>query len=626
MSKKSVIAGIDLGTTNSEIAVFVDGKVQVLGPQQARMLPSCVGLSPTGELLVGQAARNQQLVYPERTVRSIKRQMGSDTTVRLGDKSFTPPEISALILRALTEMAARQLGEPVRKAVITVPAYFSDAQRQATREAGVLAGLEVVRILNEPTAASLAYGHSETERHTALIYDLGGGTFDVSIVHVEGDVTEVLASHGNNQLGGDDFDQLLLGRLAGEFKDEHGVDLLQEHPAAHSRLWWAVEEAKQRLSSEPYATVREENLVTIDGQPLHLEREITRKEYEELIAPLVDSTLDSVAKALGDAGKSAAQLDTVLLVGGATRTPLVARILQQRTSLTPHGEVHPDLCVVLGAGVLASRLDGHDVERILVDVSPYSFGPSYLGERGGVPYPHCYHPVIQRNTPLPVTRSEAYSTASPYQTAVDIRIHQGDDPDALRNLLVGHFKVEGLTATEESNEVLCRMNLDLDGILRVTAIEKSTGKSKQITISEALRPSSKAEIVAARARLEALYDGQADDESFTDSEDVGGDVWTITGTEASQAAGGAAEAEAEGEADERQTENAAADTWVSRVDQARGLVNKSRGLLDKMHDEDKEDAIDLHESIEAAIDAEDGKALTQSGEALKELVFFVEGQ
>jgi len=374
-----VIVGIDLGTTNSEIAAFVGDQVRVLGPGDTRMLPSCVGYSPSGELLVGESARNQQALYPENTVRSIKRKMGSGESVKLGGKEFTPQEISALILSELVEWAHRELGERPGEAVITVPAYFSDAQRSATREAGELAGLEVVRMLNEPTAASLAYGYGGGSRHTALVYDLGGGTFDVSVVAMEGDVTEVLASHGNNRLGGDDFDDLLAGRLIEEFKKRHGVDLRDGHAAAKARLWWAAEEAKKKLSFEPYVKIREEALVTDGGKPLHLEVEISREEYEALIRPLIDSTLDSVSKAMEGAGKGPRDIDAILLVGGSTRTPLVSNLLTARTGIQPRQEVHPDLCVALGAGVMASRLSGMNVDRVLVDISPYSFGVSYLG-------------------------------------------------------------------------------------------------------------------------------------------------------------------------------------------------------------------------------------------------------
>ena len=608
MSVDQNVVGIDLGTTNSEVAAFSEGKVRVLGTETARMLPSCVGLSPEGELLVGEPARNQGLLYPELTVRSIKRKMGADVAVKLGDKSFSPQEISAIILRELSDRARRELGRPIEKAVITVPAYFSDAQRQATREAGALAGLEVVRILNEPTAASLAYGFTEGERQTLMVYDLGGGTFDVSIVTIEGEVTEVLASHGNNHLGGDDFDELLFALLADAFQDEHDVDLRSGHPAACARLWYAAEEAKKRLSFEPYTTVREEALVTVDGSPLHLTFEIARTDYEDLIRALVESTLDSVSKALEDAGKRARDLDGVLLVGGATRTPLVVDIIEERAGLPAKQNVDPDLCVALGAGVLASRLAGHDVERVLVDVSPYSFGISYLGERGGFPYPHCYKPIICRNTPLPITRTEAYSTSMPFQTTVAIDVYQGDDPDALKNVPVGDFMVHELTPTEEPNTVLCRMNLDLDGILHVTAIEKRTDKSKHISIDNALQPKSEEEVAAARERLDALFAGRwhGDEEDF-DAE-MAEDIQEAEPTSTPQ--------EEKGQAPE----------LAAAIQEARQLVERSSGLLESMHDEDKEEAIGLHENIHDAIGPEDAEALRDAVAHLKELLFFVEGK
>jgi molecular chaperone DnaK (HSP70) len=610
-----LVAGIDLGTTYSEIAAFVKDQVQVLGPETNKMLASCVGFSPTGDLLVGDAARHQQLLYPELTVRSIKRKMGSAEVVRLGDKTFTPPEISALILRELVEWARRDLNQPVEKAVITVPAYFSDAQRNATREAGVLAGLEVVRILNEPTAASLAYGFGDASRHTAMVYDLGGGTFDVSIVSVEGDITEVLASHGNNQLGGDDFDDLLLEFLERQFQDQYGIDLRHGHPAAHARLWWAAEEAKKKLSFEPYVRVREEALLIENGKPLHLKLEISRDEYEEMIRPLIESTFDSVSKALGDARKSPGDLDAILLVGGSTRTPIIAQRLRELTSLEPRQDVHPDLCVALGAGVLASRVAGHEVERVLVDVSPFSFGPSYLGERGGFPYPHCYHPIIHRNTPLPVTRTDKYYTAYPYQTVVQVEIYQGEDEDAVKNILVGDFRIEGLRPMEELNEVLCRMSLDVDGILHVTAIEKATGKSKHITIARALQAKSPSEIAAARERLKALYSSRAEEAEESSS-----------GTAPDGSALEGAEITSEEETGESENKGISVHpTPLEAEREANDLVERSRQLLDSMHPEDKEEAIELHERIQAAISSNDPEALKKATAALRELLFFVEG-
>jgi len=616
-----LIIGIDLGTTNSEVAAYIGDRVRVLGPGENKMLPSCVGISPAGELLVGDSARNQQMIYPERTVRSIKRRMGNSENVTLGDKTFTPPEISALILRELVEWARCELQEPVARAVITVPAYFSDAQRNATREAGMMAGLEVVRILNEPTAASLAYGFGDGGRRTVMIYDLGGGTFDVSIVTMEGDVTEVLASHGNNRLGGDDFDDLLLARLESEFFERHGVLVREEHPVAHARLWWAAEAAKKALSFEPYARVREEVLVTQSGKPLHLDLEISREEYEGMILHLVESTLDSVSKALEDAGKQAHELDAILLVGGSTRTPLVSRLLGERSGKEPRQDVHPDLCVALGAGVLASRLAGRDVERVLVDVSPFSFGPSYLGDRGGVPYPYCYHPIIQRNTPLPVTRTESYYTSFAHQTAVDIQIFQGDNEDALQNILVGDFRVDNLTPTEDPNEVLCRMSLDLDGILHVTARERRSGKSKHVTIANALQARTEGEIAAARKRIEDLYTAHepaADDDyrleepeneldklNETPATDVGPDLAAVQKTNGKLVPLDSA--------------------WVEKRREAVDLIQRVRRLQDSMHADDKAEATALADAIESAVSRRDQKALSEAVKSLGELLFFVEG-
>ncbi len=611
MDANETVVGIDLGTTNSEIAAFVDGRVRVLGPGDDKMLPSCVGLSSTGELLVGRAARNQQLVYPERTVRSVKRKMGSGEPVTLGDRTFSPAEISALILRELAEWARRDLGRPVSKAVITVPAFFSDAQRNATREAGALAGLEVVRILNEPTAASLAYGHGDGKRRTIMIYDLGGGTFDVSIVVNENDVTEVLASHGNTHLGGDDFDQLLVERLLSEFQRRHGVDLRDTSPVAYSRLWWAAEEAKKRLSFEPHVAVREEALHTRDGVPLHLNVELSREEYEEMIRPLVETTLESVSKALADAGKAPSDLDAILLVGGSTRTPLVSRVLEERTGLVPRAEVHPDLAVALGAGVLASRLAGREVDRVLVDVSPYSFGISHLGEKDGDPYyPYCYHPIIRRNTPLPITRADSYWTSHPGQTSVRIEVFQGDDPDAMKDIPVGDFHVEGLTAMEEQNEVVCRMGLDIDGILHVSATEKRTGLSKKITIANAFATKSEAEIAAARERIEALYASRGED---LDEEE--GDVAEEGVAPLPDAA-----------PIEHEVAPPTDDGWAKKEREYRQLLERSRAALAAMHADDREETVSLNERLEAALAERDEKGLAEAAGELREILFFVEGK
>ena len=520
--------------------------------------------------------------------------MGSDQRVALGEQTYSPPEISAMILRALRTRAEAALGGPGARAVITVPAYFSDAQRQATRDAGEIAGLEVVRILNEPTAAALAYGADRQGDRTVLVYDLGGGTFDVSLVQVHGDVTEVLASHGNNHLGGDDFDQLLLDLVLARFRHR------RPRPAgdrrAMSRLLRAAEEAKKRLSFEPYARLREEHLGARDGVPVHLDLEVSREEYERLIRHLVEGTLDSVHRALADAGKRPDQVDEILLVGGATRTPLVSKLLREKTGLVPRQDVHPDLCVALGAGVLAARLAGHDVDRVLVDISPYSFGPSYLGFRHGVPYEHCYHPIIARNTPLPASRTDSYVTIVDNQEAWQVSVYQGDDPNALNNILVGRFLIEGLSRVPAGNEILCRMDLDLDGILRVTATEKRTGLAKHITIEGATTALSEEEIAQARRRTAELFGDE--DEDDLDADD------TVLEGEFTEAGDGR---------DQR-----------VQISEARALLERSRRLLDKMTAEDREEAITLHEQLEAAMSAQDWDQLRDASTDLADLLFYVE--
>ena len=444
-----------------------------------------------------------------------------------------------------------------------------------------------------------------------MTWAAGRSTF--SIVALEGDITEVLASHGNNHLGGDDFNDLLAEHLLSTFQSQHGIDLRSEHPVVRARVWWAAEEAKRRLSFEPETTVREEALVTVDGKPLHLELEITRERYESMIRPLLEQTLESVSRALADARKGPSDLDAILLVGGSTRTPLIAQMLQERTGISPREEIHPDLCVALGAGVLASRLSGHDVERVLVDVSPYSFGISYLGERGGIPYPHCYKPIIRRNSPLPITRTERFCTSHPYQEEVDICVYEGEDEDALRDILVGDFHVKDITPVREENEVLCRMSLDLDGILHVTAIEKRSGLSKHITIARVQETKSEAEIAAARKRLEALYSTWQSEEEGAEEE------------------GGEGEEEFANEDSLRALpvppeSSVEEDNWSAVACEGKQLIDRSRQLLEQMHEEDREEAIDLNAQIESAIDANDAAALKQAAHDLRELLFFVEGR
>lgn len=516
-----VIIGIDLGTTNSEVAVLQSGRPIVLAEDGDPILPSVVGLDPQGKLLIGRAARNQFVLSPERTIRSVKRKMGEDIAIPLGDQKYRPQEISAMILRALKQRAERVLGHPVKKAVITVPAFFTEGQREATREAGELAGLEVARIINEPTAAVLTYDPNPPEMERLLVYDLGGGTFDVSIAMVESGVVEILASHGDTHLGGDDFDQRLLDFVCDRFQTEHGIDLRQSL-SARSRLLAAVEEAKKRLSTEPVATIAEEFIAEKNGSPLNLLQEVAREEYESLIEPLLAKTLKCVDDALEDAKLRAQQIHKVLLVGGATRTPLVHRLLTTRLGRPVHAEIEPDLAVAMGAAVQGGLIAGVDVGPVLVDITPHTLGIEALGNRDGFPIPHCFSPIIERNTPLPATRTEMYSTTHDGQKVAEIRVFQGEEDDTRLNSLVGEFIIQGLANVPAPNQLLVRLDLDLNGILRVTATERSTGLVKQVVIDNMMERFRHRERVDALERINSLFEGSDRASGFEEEDQTGG--------------------------------------------------------------------------------------------------------
>jgi molecular chaperone DnaK (HSP70) len=571
------IIGIDLGTTNSEVAVVEDGQPRIIAVDGAKLLPSVVGLADDGALLVGQSARNQYALHPERTVKSIKRRMGEDEKVILGDQAYTPQEISAVILRRLRAAAEGHVGGPIAKAVITVPAYFSDAQRQATRDAGVLAGLEVVRIINEPTAAALAYEGEAAEAKIALVYDLGGGTFDVSVVRMEAAVTEVLASHGNNRLGGDDFDAKIVDHLVTHLREAHSTNPVTDR-AAMARLGRAAEAAKIALSDAPFARIDEEYLLEHAGRPVHLSLELARDEYETMIAPFVDETLEAIHIALDGAGLSVADLDEVLLVGGATRTPLIQRRLEEALGLAPRGEVDPELCVAAGAAIQAAVIGGERVSGVLVDVTPYTFGTSALAELHGEPYPYTFIPVIRKNTPVPVTKSEAFGTVEDGQRAIDVRIYQGEDPDALNNTEIGAYFIEGLSAVPAGNLIVTTFSLDVDGILHVSSVEKRTGLEKEIRIENATARFEREEMAAARDRLDALMGGES----------------------------GSASAAHRGEV------------------QARALLEKAERIMETASPEDQEDLVDLAEAVRDALKGDDPKALHEAVDALSDLLFYLE--
>ncbi len=481
------IIGIDLGTTFSAVGFVRDGIPGILPGGAERIVPSVVGFTPTGQLVVGTPAVNQYVLYPENTVRSIKRLMGTDETVHLKDRDYTPTEISALILREMKRIAEANLGEPVERAVITVPAYFSDAARQATREAGEIAGLTVERIINEPTAAALAYGLNAVEDQQMIaVYDLGGGTFDVSIVELNQGVLEVRASHGDTHLGGDDFDALLLDFIADRFLSQHGVDPRDDRKA-RARLLRAAEAAKIALSSQPFTRIREEYLLEKDQQPLHLDMEIDRKTFEDLIADRLEGTLSSFDQALADAGLSVTDLDRVLFVGGSTRIPLVWSMVAEHTGLEPLSAINPDEAVALGAGVQAAIIAGEPLDAILVDVTPHSLGIEVAELVFGDVVPDRYGIIIHRNTTLPTTRAQVYTTLHPAQKAIQVKVYQGESSIASQNTLLGEFYFENLKPENpgEPPRVTVQFDLDVSGILNVSAVDRGSTAVKQTTLHAA---------------------------------------------------------------------------------------------------------------------------------------------
>ena len=475
------IVGIDLGTTNSEVAVIEDGLPVVMSDGDDRqILPSVVGVSPTGEILVGIEALNQYVVSPEKTVRSIKREMGTDKRVKMAGQKYSPQEISAFILRKLKEIAELKVGE-VQKAVITVPAYFSDAQRQATKDAGEIAGLEVVRIVNEPTAAALAYGIDEADDKFVLVYDLGGGTFDVSVVELNSGIVEVRASHGNTHLGGDDFDQLIVDYVVREFKQEHGADL-KDNRQAMARLTRAAEAAKVELSNRPFATIREEFIATKKKDMLNLDMEISRNQFDDMIRPLVAPTLDAMKTALDEAGLKARDIDEVLMVGGSTRIPLVLDMVADWVGKQPRLDMNPELCVTMGAAVQAGIIAGEPIDAILVDVTPHSLGIATATVMAGMLMDDRFSTIIRRNTTIPVSASEVYTTLHNGQDAVEIEVYQGEESTASANTSLGKFMFSVPPAPAGVPQIIVTFDYDVNGIVHVSASDKKTGKEKGLTV------------------------------------------------------------------------------------------------------------------------------------------------
>ncbi|MDG0812120.1 molecular chaperone DnaK [Cohnella rhizosphaerae] len=472
----SKVIGIDLGTTNSCVAVMEGGEAVVIpNPEGNRTTPSVVGFKKDGERIVGDTAKRQAITNPDRTVISIKRHMGSNHKESIDGKDYSPQEISAIILQKLKADAEAYLGQTVSQAVITVPAYFNDSQRQATKDAGAIAGLEVLRIVNEPTAAALAYGLEKAEDQTILVFDLGGGTFDVSILELGSGFFEVKATSGDNHLGGDDFDQAIMEWLSAEFKKEQGIDLLKDKSAVQ-RLKDAAEKAKKELSGVLQTTISLPFITVVDGVPQHLEMNLTRAKFDEITSSLVERTMGPTRQAMSDAGLSASQIDKIVLVGGSTRIPAVQEAIKRLTGKEPHKGVNPDEVVALGAAVQAGVLTGDVKDVVLLDVTPLSLG---IETAGGV-----LTKMIDRNTTIPTSKSQVFSTFADNQTQVEIHVLQGERAMAKDNKTLGRFNLTDIPlAPRGVPQIEVTFDIDANGIVNVSALDKGTGKSQKITIT-----------------------------------------------------------------------------------------------------------------------------------------------
>ena len=564
------IIGIDLGTTNSCVAVMEGGEpVVITNSEGARTTPSVVSFQANGERLVGQIAKRQAITNPEHTIISIKREMGTDHKTKIDDKTYSPQEISAMILQKIKADAEAYLGETVTQAVITVPAYFNDAERQATKDAGRIAGLEVLRIINEPTAASLAYGLDKTEQNEKIfVYDLGGGTFDVSILELGDGVFEVLSTSGDNNLGGDDFDNAIVNHLIAEFKSENGIDLSSDK-IAMQRLKDAAEKAKKDLSGVTSTQISLPFITAGAEGPLHLEVTLTRAKFDELTYDLVQRTKKPVQNALSDAGLSKSDIDQVILVGGSTRIPAVIDMVKAETGKEPNRSVNPDEVVAMGAAIQGGVISGDVTDVVLLDVTPLSLG---IETMGGV-----FTKLIDRNTTIPTSKSQVFSTAADNQPAVDVHVLQGERPMAADNKTLGRFQLTDIPAAPRGvPQIEVTFDIDKNGIVNVKATDKGTGKEQQITIQS--------------------NSGLSDDEIDRMMKD----------------------AEANAEEDKKRKE--AADL-KNEVDQLIFQVEKTTGELEgKVDQAELDEANALKDELKAAQEADDVEAMTAKKDELNEKI------
>lgn len=569
MNNMSKVIGIDLGTTNSCVAVMEGGEATVIpNPEGNRTTPSVVGFAKDGERLVGEVAKRQAITNPDKTVISIKRHMGTDYKVKIDDKDYTPQEISAMILQKLKSDAEAYLGEKVTKAVITVPAYFNDSQRQATKDAGKIAGLEVERIVNEPTAAALAYGMDKEEDQTILVYDLGGGTFDVSILELGDGFFEVKATSGDNKLGGDDFDEAIIDYLVAEFKKENGIDLSKDNMAMQ-RLKDAAEKAKKDLSGVLTTSISLPFITADASGPKHLEVNLSRAKFEDLTSHLVERTMGPTRQALKDAGLDASDVDRVILVGGSTRIPAVQEAIKKLTGKEPHKGVNPDEVVALGAAVQAGVLTGDVKDVVLLDVTPLSLGIETLG---GV-----FTKLIDRNTTIPTSKSQVFSTAADNQTSVEIHVLQGEREMAADNKTLGRFHLTDIPpAPRGIPQIEVSFDIDANGIVNVSAKDMGTGKSQKITITSS--------------------SGLSDDEIEQMVKD----------------------AEAHAEEDKKRREQV---EIRNQADQLVFTTEKTlKDLGDKVDESEKKKAEEAKDKLKKALEGDDTEAIKKASEELQEVV------
>ncbi len=583
------IVGIDLGTTNSEVAFVIDGHARVITDVNNGIIPSCVGIDTEGRVIVGEEARNQVVAAPDRTVLSIKRLMGTDRTVPMGGSDYRPQEISAFILKALKEMAEKNLECAVGKAVITVPAYFTDAQRHATREAGELAGLNVVRIINEPTAAALSYESANSETRKILIFDLGGGTFDVSIVKIENQVVEVLSSTGDNHLGGDDFDRKIVNRLVEYCEKDLDIDVAGD-PVMTARLTRAAETAKIELSSAPFALIEEDHIGNINGKDIHLSFELSRIDFEEMIDEDLARSMDSVNKAMTDAGIPASEIDKIILVGGSTRIPAIPAMLEKKFGRPPHGEIDPDLCVALGAAIQAGREMGLENSGVLLDITPYTFGTSALSPLDGDWSPNRFVPLIRRNTKLPASRTEAFQTVCDNQQAAEINVYQGEEPNALDNVRIGTYSFD-LTRAPMGSIILLNYELDINGILKMEAVEKKTGRKINAVIDNAFSGLTETELSESRQRISEMWGG---DDEFTHEEAF------------------------EDETDESESSGNIIAAGVADI------LRQAEQKLSRAPEQDRDEMVNLMEEIRRAIENGNPEEAEQAADELDDLLFYLD--